>query len=150
MVNHFFLRPTMFSDKTQEFAEILDHFIRVAPIYRWESDSRGAFIEIELPGVAKGDVALKIDDHYLILRAKKIKASLSNPQGDTDSDENSETESENIDQEEDGPKVMYFLRLKFSRPVDLDNIPPASFKDGLLLLKIPFRTEDHLRQIPIS
>lgn len=121
----------------------------IEPSYRFESDSKEAFLEVELPGVAKEDISVDVNNHHLTVTAKRAKQSLL--QKNKKKETNVENESDDKDNsDQNGPTITYALNVRIGHDADVSNISSVSYKNGLLVLRIPSQTKDNGRRITVT
>jgi HSP20 family molecular chaperone IbpA len=112
------------------------------PIYRTNSTEAADILEVELPGVAKGDVKLDVTGLRLHISGARYEAKSDHevPQGDGD-----ETSEANQESGEAAPKmvpvVKYISSFSLShKHADVGRIS-AEYNDGLLRVTVPRKAE---------
>lgn len=119
----------------------------IEPSYRFESDSKEAFLEVELPGVAKDDISVDVNNHHLTITAKRSKRSLLQKKK---TDENQNGGAVDDASNDEVSTVTYSLNVRIGHDADISNISSVSYKDGVLVLHIPSQTKDNTRRITIE
>lgn len=119
----------------------------IEPSYRFESDSKEAYLEVELPGVEKEDISVDVNNHHLTVTAKRVKESLLDIKK-TGGEENGNSEKA---ADKDAKHVMtYTLNVRIGHDADVSKISSVSYKNGVLVLRIPSQTKDNTRRITID
>lgn len=119
----------------------------IEPSYRFESDSKEAFLEVELPGVEKEDISVDVNNHHLTVTAKRIKETLLGKQ-----EENGDgmKDGENDSTRNEKGSITYSLNVRIGHDADVNNISSRSYKNGVLVLRIPSQTKANTRRITIE
>lgn len=120
----------------------------IEPSYRYESNSKQAVLEVELPGVAKDDIAVDVNNHHLTVSAKRTKQSLLQSSEDKMNDDNGAAGGDKEEKEEN--VIRYTLNVRIGHDADVKNISCESYTDGVLRLKIPSMTKEQTRRIAIN
>ncbi len=105
----------------------------VKPRYTVNGDKDTYFVRVELPGVKKEGVEVKLDQSILTIHAKRTSAPA----------EGWKTLHRELSD------VDYGLRLKLNAPVD-DSKMTAKLEDGVLVLALPVRETAKPRRIAID
>lgn len=133
-------QPGMQSDKVFSNRYDGEKGGHIEPSYRYESNSRAAFIEVDLPGCSKDDIEVFANSHHLSVSAKRFK----NPVFVLEDDEGNGSESAKKD-----VAVAYSLQIRLGHEADLANITCVSHKDGVLILKVPSTLKEKRRRIEV-
>ena len=130
------------------------------PNYSLTEHNQAAYLEVELPGVAKENVKLDLSGNRMVLTAKRFGQSVApkNEFSEKPNTANVEHESNEDDGQEKGtktadtpkPSVLYELRLRIGNRYDLERIEASMEGNGLLKLRIPTRKPDTPRSIEIQ
>lgn len=119
----------------------------IEPSYRFESDSKEAYLEVELPGVEKEDISVDVNNHHLTVTAKRVKESLLQTKKTTEEENGN---SENVANKDEKHGMTYCLNVRIGHDADVSKISSVSYKNGVLLLRIPSQTKDNTRRITID
>lgn len=133
-------RPGMQSDKVFSSRYDGGEGGTLEPSYRYESNSRAAFIEVDLPGCAKEDIEVFANNHHLSVSAKRFKNPVFVLEGGEDGD------AKNAKRE---VAVAYSLEIRLGHDADFDTITCPTYKDGVLLIKVPSTLKEKRRRINI-
>lgn len=134
-------QPGMQSDKVFSNRYDGEDGGHIEPSYRYESNSRAAFIEVDLPGCSKNDIEVFANSHHISVAAKRFK----NPVfvlEDEDGNGGSEPDKKSV-------AVFYRLQIRLGHEADLANITCVSHADGVLVLKVPSTLKEKRRRIDI-
>lgn len=124
----------------------------VEPSYFYESDQDNAFLQVELPGVAKEHISIEIRGHHLTLSAKRFRTSKLAPLSSSTHDANA-ADAQNAQQpsaasasepaaapsqpapsepapSESAPAFTYVLELRLANDTDLDAVSVQSYVNG--------------------
>jgi HSP20 family protein len=100
----------------------------------YENDQQEIVLRAELPGVAKGDIDIRVENNTLTLRGERKRAS--------------EVKDEQYHRIE---RAYGTFSRSFSLPSRLDTEKVrADFKDGLLTITLPIREEAKPKQIEVA
>ena len=132
----------------------------IEPSYRYESDSKHAMLEVELPGVCRDDITVDVNNHHLTVSAKRAKTTLlgrsagkedgngkrekTEKMGETNDESGGSGGDDRLDAGSgrgDERFVTYSLNIRIGQDADVGNISCVSYKDGVLLLEIPSVTK---------
>jgi HSP20 family protein len=104
------------------------------PVDIYENDQQEIVLRAELPGVAKGDIDIRVENNTLTLRGERKRAS--------------DVKDEQYHRIE---RAYGTFSRSFSLPSRLDTEKVrADFKDGLLTITLPIREEAKPKQIEVA
>lgn len=118
--------------------------ITVKPSYRYRRAKNDAYLEVELPGVAKEDVTVTVESRKLIIKGKRYQRE----DGFCRCREvpRKECKEGHTDRVVD---VRYLLALRLGDRADLDNVGANCCGDGLLVVHVPAK-ESEARKIELG
>jgi len=95
------------------------------PSYKYECNGRKAYLEIELPGVAKDDISVEVRDPVLIVSGERY----SRREGSLEEEEDEKDRAR--------LSVVYSKEFLLDKRADLNAIKADCQGDGILRLEIP-------------
>lgn len=110
----------------------------VKPKYQVSATHAETLLQVELPGVAKEDVAVEYDDTRLTVTAKRqVVTRIKRVHGANEQDH------------DPTPVIRYKLQLSFTDRANLSDVSNASYKDGVLNIRINTVAKHPSRRIEI-
>lgn len=106
--------------------------IIIKPARCYKLNNSEVVVKVNLPGVEQDDITIKIGNQRLAIITSGINFSLLELDGG---------KCKNVHRSQ----LTYSLGLRFPRNVHFNGVSRAIYKDGVLLLKIPFRIEERTR-----
>ncbi|PXF45741.1 hypothetical protein BWQ96_04509 [Gracilariopsis chorda] len=151
----------------QGYSSALSHHPRtpsssqtVEPSYFYESNQDSAFLQVELPGVAKEHISIEIQGHHLTLSARRFRTSKLAPLssstegGDAaeaqDADHTATPAASEPGPADPTPAFTYVLELRLANDTDLEAVKVESYVNGILTIRIPVVSSTSSRKITIE
>eukprot|EP00177_Eucheuma_denticulatum_P002767 GFKZ01004978.1.p1 GENE.GFKZ01004978.1~~GFKZ01004978.1.p1 ORF type:complete len:168 (-),score=13.20 GFKZ01004978.1:852-1355(-) len=114
------------------------------PSYTYRRSKEGAFLEVELPGVAATDINVSVKSHNLVIKGTRYRRQ----PGSCAWKEASRKERKH-GQSDKVVDINYSLTLRLGDTADLENVEANACGDGLLAVHIPVK-EASAREIQLG
>ena len=119
----------------------------VEPCYSQHGAKDAVLIEVELPGVARGDLHVTVQGRRLVVVGRRFKE----PRRDAASEEAAESPEKAGEKSTDKQAAKTFKAVfRVPQIVDVDRIETVAHKDGVLTLRLPHAEASQPRKIEIQ
>lgn len=115
----------------------------VEPSYFVKAEGDSSILEVELPGIKKEDLMVEVQDGFLIIKGKHYHLTKEEIR------DRGSASTEPWTKRKELSSVLLF-RLRLGIDTDTDSIGCQSYKDGLLVLLIPKRSQGQNRTITLN
>lgn len=114
--------------------------VRMEAKHRVVTCGEGGSVEVEMPGVSKEDVEVEVEHRVLKVTGKRYGRRAG---GGENGNESGPTKGCK-------PAVVYSLQLRLGRDADTEKLRCESYKDGLMILKVPSLQKEAARKVNIE